>query len=64
VQIDLAILRVADVALVVKDAERLNTLQRLEALEPGVGLFVYTPGEWRQESPWMLELRREAAPLE
>jgi len=54
--------------LVVEGAERLNALQRLElfkdALEPGVDLFVYTQDEWRRDSPWMLELRREAVPLE
>jgi len=60
----LAILRVADVALVVKAAKRLNALQKLEALEPGIDLFVYTPNEWKRDSPWMLELRREAVPLE
>jgi len=57
-----------DVVLVVEGAERLNALQRLElfkdALEPGVDLFVYTPDEWRRDSSWMLELRREAVPLE
>jgi len=57
-----------DVVLVVEGAERLNALQRLElfkdALEPGIDLFVYTPDEWRRNSPWMSELRREAVPLE
>lgn len=54
-----------DLVLVIEGVEGMNKLERLEklkeVLEPGVELFVYTPGEWlSDESAWIKELRREA----
>lgn len=56
-----------DVVLVVDGVQGLNKLQRmsifLEALKPGIDLFIYTPEEWQSEFTWIKELRKEARPI-
>ena len=54
-----------DIVLVIDEIQGLNRLQRismfLEALKPGMDLFIYIPEKWRGESPWIKEFKRGKA---